>query len=144
MSRARTLAGCRARAKNGKLCEERSLREVGNLTTQKSGDVAVTSGDKLSGMELGSFSGQKRKSRAVFGRSRANLEAEAPRLPSDRKKRTFRAFGKLAVLSTFSTQNGAVTSTKTFSRMENLSVLQGFSTQNRKLGYYRPVFLSTR
>ena len=66
MSRARTLAGCRAWAKNGKLCEERSLWEVGNLAVfahlfdpKESGDVAVTSGDKLSGMELASFSGQK-------------------------------------------------------------------------------------
>ena len=63
-------------------------------------------------------------------------------MPSDRKKQTFREFGKLAVLSTFSTKNGAVTKTgdigKTFSRMENLAVLQGFSTQKRK-----PMFLTT-
>ena len=66
MSRARASAGCRAWAKNKKSCEERSLQEVGNLTVfahffgpKESGDVAVTSGDKLSGMELASFSGQK-------------------------------------------------------------------------------------
>ena len=74
-----------------------------------------------------SFSGQKTESGAlnpVFDRNRANLEAEAPHLPSDKKKRTFQEFGKLAVLRIFSTKNGAVTKTgdigKTFSRMENL------------------------
>ena len=102
----------------------------------------MTSGDKLSGMELASFSGQKTEIESsarlepVFGRNRANLEAEAPRSPPDRKKRAFREFGKLAVFCTFSTQNGAVTSTgdigKAFSRMDNLAVLQGFSTQKRK------------
>ena len=119
---------------------------------KESGDEAVTSGDKLSGMELASLSGQKpeieQRLEPVFDRNRANLEAEAPRLPSDRKKQAFREFGKFAVLRIFSTKNGAVTKTgdigKTFSRMENVAVLQGFSTQKRKLiGYYRPMFLAT-
>ena len=52
--------------KNGKPGEELSLRELGNLAAfahffgpKESGDEAVTSGDKLGGMELASFSGQK-------------------------------------------------------------------------------------
>ena len=95
---------------------------------------------------MAAYSG--RKLEPVFGRKRANQEAEAPHLPSDRKKQAFREFGKLAVLSTFSAQKGAVTSNgdigKTFSRMRNLAVVEGFSGQNRKLiGYYRPMFLTT-
>ena len=83
MSRARTLAGCRAWAKNGKPCEERSLRELGNLAAfahffgpKESGDEAVTSGDKLSGMELASFSGQKTDSRAASVWSLFSTETE--------------------------------------------------------------------
>ena len=99
----------------------------------------MTNGDRLGGMDLGSF----------FGSKTANREAEAPHLPSDRKQRAFREFGKLAVLGTFSAQKGAVTSNgdigKTFSWMENLAVLAAFSGQKRKLiGWYRPMFLSTR
>ena len=103
MSRAR--AGCRAWAKNGKLCEERSPLELGNLAAfahflgpKESGDEAVTSGDKLSGMKLACFSGQKtnqeqsERLEPVFDRNQANLEAEAPRLPSDTKKRIFRSW----------------------------------------------------
>ena len=66
MSQARTSAGCRAWAQNGKFCEERSPREVGNLSVfahffdpKESGDEAVTNGDELSGMKLASFPGQK-------------------------------------------------------------------------------------
>ena len=62
----RTSTGCRAWAKNGKSCEERNLWEVGKLAVlghffgQKgSGDVALTNGDKLGGMDLGSFFGPK-------------------------------------------------------------------------------------
>ena len=64
------------------------------------------------------------------------FSVENEHLLSDRKKRTFREFGKFAVLSTFSAQKGAVTLTgdigKTFSRMENLAVLEGFSANKRK------------
>ena len=45
-----------------------------------SGDKAVTSGDELGGLELAGFSWQ------------ANLEAQAPLLTSDTKKRTLRSW----------------------------------------------------
>ena len=79
---------------------------------------------------MAAFSGRRRKSRGayepVFGQKQANREAEAPYLSSDRKERAFREFGKLAVLSTFSAQKGAVT-------LRNLAVLAAFSSQKRKL-----------
>ena len=113
----------------------------------------MTNGDKLGRMDLGSFFGPKTEIEPtrldpVFGQKRANREAEAPYLPSDRKERAFREFGKLAVLSTFSAQKGAVTLNddigKTFSRMGNLAVLAAFLSQKRKLiREYRPVFLTT-
>ena len=83
-------------------CEERSPPELGNWTAfahffgpKVSGDKAVTNGDKLGGMEFACFSGLKTESRAQrapdFDRKQANLEAQAPHLPSDTKKQTFRS-----------------------------------------------------
>ena len=63
-----------------------------HFCTQKaSGDEAVTSGDKFSGLEFAGFSGQKTEFGALFGGKRANLEARAPLSTSDTKKRTFRS-----------------------------------------------------
>ena len=55
-----------------------------HFCTQKaSGDKAVTSGDKLSGLEFAGFLGQKTDFGAVFGGKRANLEAQAAHLTPD-------------------------------------------------------------
>ena len=83
-------------------CQERS--PLGNLAAfahffgpKESGDEAGTS-DKLGGMEFACFSGQKanpensERLEPDFDRKRANLEAQAPRLTSDTKKRTFRSW----------------------------------------------------
>ena len=89
-SRARSSAGCRATenpAKNEVLWKSGTWPLLRTFSAQKR---AVTQRDGSCLLFPG-----------VFGRNRANLEAEAPRLPSDKKKRTFRDFGKLTVLSTF-------------------------------------------
>ena len=89
---------------------------------------------------MAAFSDRKRKRRGVHVWSlfsAENEQNETPHLPSDRKKRAFREFGKLAVLSTFSARKGAVTSNgdsgKTFSRMQNLVVLEGFFGRTTKI-----------
>ena len=65
-----------------------------------SGDEAVTNGDKLGGMEFACFPGLKTESRAQRAdRKRANLEGQAPHLPSDTKKRTFRSWLAATVAS---------------------------------------------
>ena len=93
--RARSSAGCRAalgprNSGTGPL--------VRFFDRKASGDKAVTSGDKLGGLEFAGFSGQKtefrarRTSQPVFGGNRANLEAQAAHLTPDTKKRTFRSW----------------------------------------------------
>ena len=65
-----------------------------HFCTQKaSRDEAVTSGDKLSGLEFAGFSGQKTEfgARRTSGK-RANLEAQAAHLTPDTKKHTFRSW----------------------------------------------------
>ena len=111
MSQAETSAGCRAPSQvlgglsgRGKPCDPEARGTGPLLRTFSTQERAVTKRRRTvtssAGWNLPAFPARKRnpehgeRLEPDFDRKRANLEAQAPRLTSDTKKRTFQGVGR--------------------------------------------------